>query len=118
MYKHKRGDKTTLSVNKSYFAETMIDKIHRILNNKEPIKDGAPLIYTDRSEGVLPALDIRADRFEIAIDAMSIAQKANIAKREERHKPKSIGEEAKEGMKKEGDSGQPGSTPGTESSTK
>ena len=115
MYKKTKGPKTTLKVNKSYLAETIVQKINRILNNKEPIKDGAPLIFIDRSEGVLPALDIRTDRFEVAIEAMDIAQKGNIARREARHKAKSIGEEAKENMQKEANSGQPGSTPTTES---
>lgn len=48
----------------------------------EPIKDGAPIIYTKRSEGVRPEHDIRTDRFDIAIDAMDKTAKSYAARRE------------------------------------
>ena len=51
--------------------------------SKEPITDGAPLIYTERKEGVIPAYDVRTDRFEIAVEAMGKVVKSNIAKREQ-----------------------------------
>ena len=54
----------------SYVAETIEQKVRRIVNNKEPIKDGSPLIYQEKKDGVQPEFDIRTDRFEIAIDAM------------------------------------------------
>ena len=54
----------------SYIAESLEHKIKRILNNKEPIKDGAPLIYTERKDGVLPSYKINTDIWEHAIDAM------------------------------------------------
>lgn len=101
---------TTLTRNTSYEGETLEQKIERVTNNREPISDGAPLIYTNRNDGVLPEYDIKTDRFEIAIDAMDKISKTHKAKREDRHKPKdeekkkeTIGEEAKEGMKKEGE---------------
>ena len=47
------------------------------------IAGGAPIIFTDRSEGVLPAYDIRTDRWDIATEAMDRVNKAKIAKREE-----------------------------------
>lgn len=96
MYKKIKPSVTGLKINTSYEGETIESKIRRILNNKEPISDGAPLIYTDRKDGVKPEYDIRTDRFEIAIDAMDKVNKTHIAKREERHKPK---EENKEDQK-------------------
>jgi hypothetical protein len=63
-------------------GETIEQKIRRITNNNDPIKDGAPLMYTDRKDGVKPEYDIRTDRFEIALDAMDKVSKTNIAKRE------------------------------------
>ena len=48
-----------------------------------PITDGAPIIYTERKEGVIPAYDVRTDRFEIAVEAMGKVVKSNIAKREQ-----------------------------------
>lgn len=100
MYKQNKTQKTSLLVNKSYEGETIEDKIRRIVNNKEPIKDGAPLIYTERKDGVKPEYDIRTDRFEIAVDATDYIARSAQAKREA--KQKGIGEEAKEGMAKEG----------------
>lgn len=99
MYKYKKPLPTTLVINKSYVGERIEEKVNRILNNKEPIRDGAPLIFTDRKEGVLAATNIRTDRFEVAVEAMDKIQKSKIAKREE--KAKSIGETAKENMTKE-----------------
>lgn len=66
-----------------YEGETIETKVSRIINEKAPIEDGAPIIFTDRSEGVLPAYDIRTDRWDVAVDAMDKVNKAKIAKREE-----------------------------------
>jgi hypothetical protein len=85
MYNPTASPKTTLKVDKSYPAETLEMKIRRILNNKEPITDTAPLIYTERADGVQPQYDVRTDRMEIALDAMDVASKSHRAKREERH---------------------------------
>lgn len=100
MYKKQKADKTSINVNSSYEGERIEEKIMRITNNKEPISDGAPTIYTDRKDGVKPEYDIRTDRWEIAVDAMDAVTKQKLAERENRQKP--IGEQAKEGMDKEG----------------
>lgn len=67
----------------TYEGETIETKVSRIINEKAPIEDGAPIIFTDRAEGVLPAYDIRTDRWDVAIEAMDAVNKAKIAKREE-----------------------------------
>ena len=38
--------------------EYIEEKVRRITENKEPIKDGAPIIYTERKDGVNPAYNI------------------------------------------------------------
>ena len=76
--------KSNLYVNNSYEGETIETKIVRIVTQNEPIKDGAPLIFTERKQGVLPEYDIRTDRFEIAIDAMDKITKSNLAKRDKK----------------------------------
>jgi hypothetical protein len=86
MYKQIKPRRTSLTVNTSYEGETIEAKIRRIVNNKEPISDGAPLIYTNRKDGVLPEYDIKTDRFEIAVDAMDKVTKTNLAKRAEKNK--------------------------------
>ena len=96
MYKKINYHGTTLKNGISYQATTIEGKIRKIMENKEGITDGAPIIYTERKDGVQPAYDIRTDRFEIAIDAMDKIAKQHKAKREER-----IGQRAMENMKKE-----------------
>lgn len=87
-YKTPRMAKTRLKINTSKEGETIEQKIERIVNNKEPIKDGAPLIYTERKEGIKASTNIRTDRFEIAVEATDKIAKSYKARREERNKPK------------------------------
>lgn len=61
-------------------GERIETKVARIVENNEPITDGAPITYTKREDGVLPAYDIRTDRWEIAQQAMDAVNQANIAK--------------------------------------
>lgn len=84
MYNYRKPQTTTITKNTSYEGETIEHKMDRIKNNKEPITDGAPLIYTERKDGVNPNLDIRTDRWEHAIDAMDTLSKSNIARRQAR----------------------------------
>ena len=66
-----------------YEGESIENKVNRILINKEPITDGAPLIYTKRADGVLPGYNIRTDRFDVAIEAMDKVSKSRLTKRME-----------------------------------
>jgi hypothetical protein len=63
-------------------GELIEEKVARLTQEKSPINDGAPIIYTERKDGVLPAYDIRTDRWEIAQAAMEVNQKAISAKRQ------------------------------------
>lgn len=74
---------TIISRNISVEGETIENKIERITTQKEPITDGAPLIYTDRKDGVLPAYDIRTDKMDVALDAMTTVAKSRLMQREE-----------------------------------
>lgn len=87
MYRKAIKETTSLEVNTSYEGESIEEKVNRIVNNKEPITDGAPLIYTDRKDGVLAETNPRTDRFEVAVEAMDKVAKAQIAKREARLNP-------------------------------
>lgn len=86
MKKRVHYKKTSITLNQSVEGETIEQKIERIVNNKEPLKDGAPLIYTERKEGIRPSTNIRTDRFEIAIDGMDKVSKSFQARREDRAK--------------------------------
>lgn len=91
-------EKTTLKINSAYLGEPLEDKIERMINNGEPIGDQVETSYSERKDGVKEETNIRTDRFEVAVDQMDKVHKSMTAKRN-----KNLGEEAKEGMKKEGE---------------
>ena len=78
-----RTYKTRLRVNKGIEGQTIETRVENIVQNKEPINDGSPIIYTERKNGVLPAYDVRTDRFELAVEAMGQIAKSKVAKRSE-----------------------------------
>lgn len=82
MYRKTLSTKTSIQINTSTEGESLEQKIERVVNNGEPITDGAPIIYTERKDGVLAGYDIRTDRFEVALDAMNKVAGAKIAKRD------------------------------------
>lgn len=90
MYKKVKYEKTSIEINNSLSGEPIEHKIERIVNNKEPITDGAPVIYTERKDGVESGYNIRTDRFEIAADAMDVVTRTNVGKRMERIKEREV----------------------------
>lgn len=52
-------------------GETLIKKVQRIMDENEPLKDGAPLIYTPKQAGVREDCNIRTDKWDIAMKAMN-----------------------------------------------
>ncbi|WNK14246.1 MAG: hypothetical protein [Microvirus sp.] len=87
MYKIPQPEKTTIHLDNKMEGETIEQKVVRLVQNKEPIKDGVPIIFTDRADGVNSAYNIRTDRWEIAVDMMERLQKSKTAKRDEAAKP-------------------------------
>lgn len=81
---------STLFINNSLEGESIEAKVCRIVNNGEPISDGAPLIYTERKDGVKEEYNIRTDRFDIALNAMDYVTASNRAKRDNFGKPETI----------------------------
>lgn len=77
---------SSIRLNDSQEGESIEDKIARILHNKEALTDGAPIIYTERKDGVVAAYNIRTDRFEVAVEAMDAVHRSEIGKRMERIK--------------------------------
>lgn len=51
-------------------GEILEDKVKRIVENNEPISDGAMLSYTKRAEGVKPEYNIRTDKWDVAQSTM------------------------------------------------
>jgi len=94
MKKFNKAEKSSFRINNSVEGETIEKKVQRIMNNNEGISDGAPIIYTERNEGVVPEFDIRSDRFDLALDAMDKVHGEHLTKRLERHTPKNTGVES------------------------
>jgi len=84
MYKKQSTGRYDLKRDVSYIGESIEEKVNRIVNNGEPISDGAPLIYTERKDGSRAEFNIRTDRFEVAVDAMDKVGKSFVAKRDEK----------------------------------
>lgn len=73
----KRGH--LLDINTSYEAEGLEAKLRKITESKEPIEETAPIIYTDKKNGVMKEYDIRTDRFDVAMEAMGKIREAELA---------------------------------------
>lgn len=102
MYKRQQPKPSQLKATMTYKGESIEAKIRRIMTNKEGISDGAERIYTERKDGVDPGMNIRTDRFEIAVDAMDKIHKSKIASREDRQLKRDMGDKDFEQMKKIG----------------
>lgn len=77
--------RTIISCNDDCFSgESLERQIEKMLVEKTPIESVAPMIYTERKQGVLPEYDIRTDRWLIAQNAMTQIAKSNVAKRMQR----------------------------------
>lgn len=83
MYKKIKAARTTLKVNESYQAVSLEQKIERMMNNGEPIGDGAAIQYTERKDGVHPLMDVRTDRMELAVEARDKLAKSQLARRDQ-----------------------------------
>lgn len=61
--------KTSIHQDNTYTAEPLIYKLRRMTETNEPIKAETTIVYTEKAQGVMPAYDIRADKFDIAMEA-------------------------------------------------
>ena len=75
---------TAMKATETFEGEFIEEKIARVVENKEPIEDGAPIIYTERKDGVIPAYNIRTDKWDIALTAMDQVNKNWAAKNMEK----------------------------------
>ena len=61
-------------------GESIEEMLRRCTASNEPIEATAPMIYTEKADGVLPQYDIRTDRTDLALDAIDKYQKSEIAR--------------------------------------
>lgn len=66
-----------------YEDDCLTDKMKKIKTEGGQVETGAETIYTNKTDGVMPAHDIRTDRMEIAQNTI---QKAQNAKRDAKMK--------------------------------
>ena len=89
MYRQNPRVRTSLKGNnKQLQGETIESKMARMMQQGADMKDVSELIFTERKDGVIPETDVRHDRWETAIEAVDLGSKAHLAKRDERHNPK------------------------------
>lgn len=81
MYNRPRMPKTSIKVNKSYEGVPIERKMERMLNNGAEEADSAPIIYTERQDGIIPDMDIRTDKWEHAVEARDKDTKTELARR-------------------------------------
>ena len=61
-------------------GESIEEMLRRMTRNKEVVKEENPPIYTPLADGVIPDYDIRADRFDVAMEAQDKFTASDIAK--------------------------------------
>lgn len=83
-----------MEVNETYEAVSIEEKIRMKLDGAATegadIDDSIPIIYTEKSAGVMAETDIRTDRFEVArvaMEKMQYAEAQKTAKREKTQEP-------------------------------
>lgn len=81
MYRPNKKNITTFPTDLDmYEGESIETKVARLMETGEPIKDGAPIVYTLKKDGVRPEFDIRTDKWDIAQRAMDNVNASKIAK--------------------------------------
>lgn len=81
--------------NDIYEGQSLEREIEIAETTKQPIETSAPQIFTPRKDGVQPQYNIRADRWEIALNAMDKVTGSYRAKRAEYIKTTQEGETTK-----------------------
>lgn len=106
-YRVPKFKKSSMKSVEVFEGETIEQKIERIMANNEPIKDGAPEIFTERKDGVIAAYNIRTDRWEIAAEAMDVVSKSVQAKRDAKAAEKDVKVVDMEGNEKKNGGAEP-----------
>jgi len=83
MYKKPIFKNSSIHRSTTEIGQPIQDKIKNILEQNENLNE-APLIYTEKADGVMAGYNIRTDKWEIAIEAMDKINKIRTAKGEEK----------------------------------
>lgn len=82
-------------IEKAEIGENILTTVRRILDEGEPISDGAPLIYTEKKDGVLPQYDPRTSKWDVAMEAMSRVNAYKVSEYMKDGKPTELVEDTK-----------------------
>lgn len=85
----------------AYEADCLERKIQKINENHEAIEQLSPTIYTDEKDGVQPQFDIRADKWDLAQNAMDRVNRERIAKGIQAELPKADDKNTQGGASKD-----------------
>ena len=66
LYKIPKRRKIDMGYIETYEGESIETKVERITQTNEPISDGAPIIFTEKKDGVRPEYDIRTDKWDLS----------------------------------------------------
>lgn len=82
MYKPSAYSTNKIKRNVSKEGQPLEKRLQKMKEGKERITAEAPILFFDKKDGVRPETNIRADRFDIALEAIEKGQKSEIAARE------------------------------------
>lgn len=83
MYKVPNYKKSSIQVTSNEIGTHIHEKVKAIIEQGDNTNE-APLIYTDKADGVMAGYNIRTDKWEVAIEAMDAINKVRFAKGEAR----------------------------------
>lgn len=86
--------------NTSYEAESIEQMLRKAKEGESIELGGKELLYTEKKDGVLPATNIRTDKWEIAQDALDTVERTRAVKEQEYIKKAKEAEEAKKAIEK------------------
>ena len=72
---------TKFSINNSEGGESLEKELQRVKQEGGTIESTVPKIFTARGEGVVPDLNIRTDRWDVAVEAMNVVHRSQTAKK-------------------------------------
>lgn len=94
-------------VMEAYEGKTIEQRCREMVETGEPIKDTSPLIYTPKEKGVRPEYNVRADKWDIALEAMDAVNRERIAKGQQLPTPNENKGETPMGAPEPNQAGQP-----------
>lgn len=88
MKKSIKPTRTIIKSSRLKEGESIESKMRKVFAEGSPIEEISPMIYTERSEGVLPMYNIKTDKWDEALTAMDKVAQIHSANREKKEQAK------------------------------